>query len=267
MARRSDPAQDGGLGAAQRRVTYDVRLTPAAGPEPKKRTSKHDQQQRDPRGDLEATAHVRARLRARVRGRRGRHLRAARRSTRAPPTCSSRRRPTRRATSRRPSRRRCARRPTPTSSRPTPSRTPSNARLPFKTDGSVSVDDIPDSQLIEIKASDDTPEHARARANAYALAVVKRVQSHSRATPAAARQSLRLAQAAPLVHRPGPPAAQALPAARGGARVLRRLGHGPAPQPPGPAPGPRPQHDRGARPADPRARAAGPVGDALARPS
>ncbi len=78
-----------------------------------------------------------------------------------------------------------------------------NARLPFKTDGSVSVDDIPDSQLIEIKASDDSPEHARARANAYALAVVQRVRS-LQPTPAA-KQSLRLAQAAPLVKDPARP--------------------------------------------------------------
>jgi capsular exopolysaccharide synthesis family protein len=77
-------------------------------------------------------------------------------------------------------------------------------QLPFKSDGSVTVDDIPDSQLIEIKASDDTPEHARARANAYALAVVKRVQS-LQGSPAAARQSLRLAQAAPLSTDPARP--------------------------------------------------------------
>jgi tyrosine-protein kinase len=77
-----------------------------------------------------------------------------------------------------------------------------DARLPFTSGGTVKVDDLTDSKLIEVRATDDTPAHARLRANVYAQAVVERaavLSSRSRSS------QLSLAQAAPLPDQPSRP--------------------------------------------------------------
>lgn len=77
-----------------------------------------------------------------------------------------------------------------------------DGRLPFTSNGSVKVDGITDSQLIEIKATDDSPQHARTRANTYALAVVQRAAALEGGR---SKSLVSVAQLAPLPSSPSRP--------------------------------------------------------------
>ena len=75
-------------------------------------------------------------------------------------------------------------------------------RLPFTSNGTATVNDLTDSQLIEVRATDDSPEHARQRANTYAAAVVERARALSNRSGS---PQVNMAQLAPLPDSPSRP--------------------------------------------------------------